>query len=69
MAVVYLGHAIAWPSLSIPNPLNERLSVNIQGIIQLYITALELNAVGNYTGGALSITKILGITAAARLCH
>ncbi|WP_054843874.1 hypothetical protein [Vulcanisaeta souniana] len=66
MAVVYLGHAIAWPSLSIPNPLNEKLSVNTQGVVQLYITALELNALGNYTG-ALSITKVLGITAAVKV--
>ncbi|WP_054853111.1 hypothetical protein [Vulcanisaeta distributa] len=45
IAVIYLGRVITWPSLSIPNPLSEKLSVNTRGgVLQLYITALELNA-------------------------
>ncbi|WP_243671321.1 hypothetical protein [Vulcanisaeta sp. JCM 16161] len=65
MAMIYIGHVITWPSLLIPNPLNEKLSVNTQGVLQLYITALELNALGNYAG-AQNITRILGITAAVK---
>ena len=65
ITVVYLGHAIAWPSLSIPNPLNAKLSSSTQGILNVYEEVLEMNAVGNYTG-ALSTLKALGVTAAVR---
>ncbi|MGC8542532.1 MAG: carboxypeptidase-like regulatory domain-containing protein [Vulcanisaeta sp.] len=65
IAITYLGHMIRWQSLSIMNPLNEKLSVDVQGVTNLFIEALELNAVSNYTD-ALSLLKALGASGAVR---
>ena len=65
IAVIYMGHVITLPTLSIPNPLNAKLSVSTQGILNVYVEVLELNALGNYTG-ALNTLKALGITAAVK---
>ncbi|MGC8542620.1 MAG: DUF4129 domain-containing protein [Vulcanisaeta sp.] len=61
---IYLSHVI--PGIAtIPNPLNERLRVDITGALELYITALGLNALGNYTG-AMYILHTLNATSAVK---
>ena len=65
IAVIYMSHVVTWPSLSIPNPLNAKLSVNTKEVLDVYVEVLELNAMGNYTG-ALNTLKALGVTAAVR---
>ncbi len=62
---IYLSHVL--PGMAtISNPLNERLRVDITGALELYITALELNALGNYTG-AMYILHALNATSAVRV--
>ncbi|MGC9180384.1 MAG: DUF4129 domain-containing protein [Vulcanisaeta sp.] len=61
---IYLSHVI--PGIAtIPNPLNERLRVDITDALELYITALGLNALGNYTG-AMYILHALNATSAVK---
>ncbi len=65
LAITYIGHMVISPAMPVLNPLNEKLSVNLAGVAELYVTTLELISLNNYTG-ATNLLKALGATGAVR---
>ena len=63
--LAYISHAVVIQTMPVLNPLNERLSVNVPGVVELYITALGLTSTSNYTM-AMHLLKALGVTGAVR---
>jgi hypothetical protein len=63
--LTYISHAVVIQTMPVLNPLNERLSVNVTGVVELYITALGLTSTSNYTM-AMHLLKALSVAGAVR---